>query len=214
MIAHKPFWDKQAASYAKRAIGDEAAYEATLARVRAHLGPEDRVLELGCGTGSTALRLAPDVAHITATDIAPEMIRIGQEKARAEGVGNVTLREGAPGDAALREGGRYDAVIAFNLLHLLEDLPHALTQIAELVKPGGLFISKTFCTPGRGQANLQYRAIRLALPVLQFLGKVPFVSFRSVEDLEAEVCRAGFTVLERGDYPARPPRRLLVARKL
>ena len=64
-----PFWDKIAPRYAKKPVADPAAYEEKLARVRALLRAEDRVLEIGCGTGSTALRLASRVAEITATDI-------------------------------------------------------------------------------------------------------------------------------------------------
>ena len=44
--------------YAKARISDPAGYEAGLERVRSHLGPEMRVLEMGCGTGMTARKLA------------------------------------------------------------------------------------------------------------------------------------------------------------
>ncbi|MBB5050595.1 cyclopropane fatty-acyl-phospholipid synthase-like methyltransferase [Afipia massiliensis] len=52
------FWDRSSRKYAVSAIADQAGYERTLDRTRALLGPNDRVLELGCGTGTTALRLA------------------------------------------------------------------------------------------------------------------------------------------------------------
>ena len=52
------FWDKIAQKYATKRVADPAAYEAKLTRVRALLRAEDRVLEIGCGTGSTALTLA------------------------------------------------------------------------------------------------------------------------------------------------------------
>jgi ubiquinone/menaquinone biosynthesis C-methylase UbiE len=50
----------------------------------------------GCGTGTTALKLAPSLGRIMATDISGEMIAIAREKARAEGCGNATfeLRDG------------------------------------------------------------------------------------------------------------------------
>ena len=53
------FWDGIAERYAARPVTDEAAYADTLARVRSYLGPDDRVREIGCGTGSTTPRLAP-----------------------------------------------------------------------------------------------------------------------------------------------------------
>ena len=51
----------------------------------------DHILEVGCGTGSTALLLAADVAHVTASDISGNMIRIAMEKASTEGVANVSF---------------------------------------------------------------------------------------------------------------------------
>ncbi len=213
MIGSESFWDRQAERYAKSPVSDEAAYAFTLERVRDHLRPTDRVLELGCGTGTTALKLADAVAEITASDISGEMVRIGADKAAAEGVENVRFVKGAPGDAALAEGGPYDVVMAFNLLHLVDDLPRALSEIATLVKPGGLFISKTFCRPGPGEGTLEYRFMRVLVPAMQMVGKAPHVAFMPIATLEAEIEAAGFNILETGNYPARPPRRFVVARR-
>ena len=50
------FWDRMARKYAADPIADPAGYEHTLHRVQGLLNAGDRVLELGCGTGSTARR--------------------------------------------------------------------------------------------------------------------------------------------------------------
>ncbi len=68
------FWDRTSSRYARSAISDPAGYERTLDRTRGLLKPQDRVLELGCGTGSTALRLASSVQSYLATDISTGMI--------------------------------------------------------------------------------------------------------------------------------------------
>jgi ubiquinone/menaquinone biosynthesis C-methylase UbiE len=73
------FWDRTSRKYAKSKIADRAGYERTLERTRALLGPNVRVLELGCGTGTTALRLARDAQSYLATDISAEMIAIAEE---------------------------------------------------------------------------------------------------------------------------------------
>ncbi|MEO0752349.1 MAG: class I SAM-dependent methyltransferase [Pseudomonadota bacterium] len=213
MIAPDKFWDNVAAKYAKTPVKDETAYQQTLDRVRAHLRPEDRVLELGCGTGTTALALAGAAREITATDFSDAMIEVGRKKAADAGVQNVRFLTAEPGSDTLRDDGPFDVVMAFNLLHLIEDLPTAMAQIAGLVRPGGLFVSKTFCRPGPGEGNLEYFATRIALPVMQTFGKAPYVGFMYVAHLEDQVTRAGFEITERGNYPARPPRRFLVARK-
>ncbi|MEM9726113.1 MAG: class I SAM-dependent methyltransferase [Pseudomonadota bacterium] len=216
------FWDKAAEAYAKSPIGDVDAYEYTLGRTRSYLTPTDTVLELGCGTGSTALRLANGVRRIVASDISSVMVGIGRAKALEAGLRNVdfvtaNLFDGAldaaitgANPAAGSTAAGYDAVLALNLLHLIEDGEGALRRVHGLLKPGGVFISKTVCEPRNG-APLKFRLIRLALPLLQFFGKAPFVRFMDPDDFEALVVSTGFEILEAGDHPA--PSRYIVARK-
>jgi ubiquinone/menaquinone biosynthesis C-methylase UbiE len=200
------FWDRAAAKYARTPIKDEAAYARTLERTCAHLTSADRVLEVGCGTGTTALTLAGHVAHVTATDISPAMIAIARDRAQDRKVANVTFAPAALSDAP-PEAGPFDAVLAFNLLHLADDLPYALQALARRLEPGGLLISKTPCLGRHGWH------LRVLVAALQAVGRAPYVAFLTVGRLEAAIAQAGFEILERGDYPAKPPSRFLVARK-
>lgn len=206
MVTSATFWDRVAERYAARPIDDVPAYEASLERVRAYLAPGDRVLEVGCGTGTTALRLAPGVAELTALDISGEMVRIARGKAEAEGARNVSFAR-AGLEQARPEAAPFDAVLAFNLLHLLDDLPAALGRVRDLLRPGGLFISKT---PALAERSV---ALRLVVPLMTALGRAPRVRFLRPEQLEAAVTGAGFEIVERGDYPQRPRSRFLVARR-
>ncbi|MGR3379049.1 class I SAM-dependent methyltransferase [Salipiger abyssi] len=195
------FWDRVAERYAARPVGDEAAYEAALARVRHWLGPEMRVLELGCGTGMTAEKLAGSVLSLEGTDFSPEMIRIAEARRTA---GNLRF-SCAPAETALA-GGPYDAVLAFNLLHLLDDLPGCLSRVHGALADGGLLISKTPCL---GAKWYLWPVIRL----LQGLGKLPRFRFLRPGALEAAILASGFEIVETGDYPRKLPGRLIVARK-
>ena len=67
------FWDKIADHYSKQPIADEAAYQKKLQVTQAYFQPEMEVLEIGCGTGSTALIHAPYVKHIRAIDFSANM---------------------------------------------------------------------------------------------------------------------------------------------
>lgn len=203
------FWDKTAAKYAKSPIQDPEAYTYTLERTRSYLSPTDKVLELGCGTGSTALLLAADVDQIVASDISGEMIKIANGKAREQGVENVSFVTADLFDSAI-DDGPYDAVLALNLLHLVKDTPAAIRRINGLLKPGGIFISKTVCKPGEG-ASLKFRLIKAVLPILQVLGQAPYVNFMDVEELENIMTAQGFNIIEAGNHP--PPSRYIVARK-
>jgi len=200
------FWDGAAKKYAKSPIKNMPAYTRTMDRCKFHLSPSDTVLEIGCGTGSTALLLAGSVGQITASDISANMIEIARSKAKDQGAQNVTFVKTGVLDAGF-EDGSFDAVLAFSLLHLLEDAPGAIAKAGALLKPGGLFISKTVCMKGQGWIW------QLVLPVMQIIGLAPYVNFLTKDELEGMFTSAGFEIIETEDYPATPPSRFIVARK-
>lgn len=205
------FWSKISRKYATDPIRDMDGYLRTLERTKSHLKPEDYVLEIGCGTGSTALLIAPHVTHITATDLSPGMIEIANEKLVGESIGNVTFKVAEVLDHS-SDDASYDAVLAHNLLHLLPELDSALEYISSLVKPGGLFISKTVCAPEHG--GFKYTLIsKVAIPVMQAIGKAPFVNFITAETLERKMNDAGFDVIEKSDKIGMFTSRYIVARK-
>ena len=86
------FWDRIAEKYARDPIENMDGYLYTVERTRSYLNPSDKALELGCGTGTTALDLAGSVSHLLATDISSNMIKIAQDKAATEGTTNVSFR--------------------------------------------------------------------------------------------------------------------------
>lgn len=206
------FWDGIAERYAKSPIKDVEAYEYTLERTRSYLGADDNVLELGAGTGSTALLLAPSVRRYVASDLSPKMTEIGRSKATDQGVTNVEFIAADVSDPQLA-GASYDTVLALNLLHLLPNLTEDLKHIHQMIKPGGLFISKSVCLNAKG-LPLRLRIMKLAIPLMQLFGKAPFVRSLTIEELEHEVTAAGFEIIETGNYPAVPPSRYLVARRV
>lgn len=203
------FWDRIARKYAADPIADMAGYERTLERTRHYLQSDHIVFELGCGTGTTALKLAPAVGRIVATDVSSAMIAIAREKAKGEGHLNVAFEVATP-DAAPWPDATFDVVLGFNVLHLVAARKAALAGVHRLLKPGGLFISKTPCLKEMNPL------IRVAVPVMQLFGKAPYVAFLSAEDLEREIAAAGFEIVERARHASRgrDARPFLVARKL
>ena len=120
MTKDAAFWDRFAPRYARMALRNPEAHEQTLEEVRAHLLPQDHVLEHGCGTGSTALRLAGDVAAYTAADFSQGMIDIAEDKRRAAGAATLTFLTAGIDDPRRLAGrlwspgagdARYDRVI-------------------------------------------------------------------------------------------------------
>lgn len=207
MADAKEFWDKRARKYAAAKIGDEAAYAHTLERTRAHLGRDMQVLELGCGTGTTAVHLAPSAGSYVGTDVSSEMIGIARRK--AEGMDNLSFNVAGAVDA-LADGARPDAVLAFNLLHLLPDAAETVHAVHARLAPGGLFISKTACI-AEPSIGLRRFAFAVLVPVMQTVGMAPFVHRLTFAQIEAMVTQAGFDIIEAGSFPAMS--RYLVARK-
>jgi SAM-dependent methyltransferase len=138
------FWNRTSRKYAAGAIADQAGYERTLDRTRVLLGSGDKVLELGCGTGTTALRLAGAVQDYLATDISAGMIAIANEKRAAGPIPTLAFRT-ATAEALTPDTVQFNAVLGFNYLHLVRDLPGTLRRIHVLLAAEGLFISKTPC---------------------------------------------------------------------
>jgi SAM-dependent methyltransferase len=102
----------------------------------------------------------------------------------------------------------FDVVLAFNLLHLLDGTPAAIRRIRELLKPGGLFISKTVCLGEKG------RLLRCLVFIMRKLGLAPYVKSLKIQELEDFITDQDFQIIETGVFPASPPSRFIVAKKL
>ncbi len=204
MTADVRFWDTIAAGYAARPVEDPAAFDRKIAVMQAAIAPTDTVLDVGCGTGSLALRLAPGARHVHGLDVSPEMMRIAREK--AANVQNVTFHTGTLDDATFPEGS-LDAVSACSILHLVDDRDDMLARIYRLLKPGGFFVTSTVCL---GESWIPYAPI---LTVARWLGKAPAVTIFSKQALAESITRAGFVGLEAPDVGAKPEIAFFVARR-
>ena len=183
------FWNKVARRYARDPIADMGGYEKTLLRVQSLLATDAEVLEIGCGTGTTALRLAPGINRLLATDVSSEMIAIAREKLAMDPQPQLEFRVADAGTPPAAPAS-FDAVLAFNVLHLVEDLPGALRSALDALKPGGLFISKTPCL-----LEMNPLIPRLALPLMRALGMAPPVACFSADQLQEALARQGMHVV-------------------
>lgn len=188
-MASDRFWNSIAEKYATRPVADVPAYQRKLEATKERLRSTDVVLDLGCGTGSLALELAPHVADVHSLDISSAMLEIAKRKVAASGLENITFHEGTLVDSAF-ESGSFDVVCAYNILHLVDDRGATLDKIFELLKPGGLLVSTTPCL---GESWMPFG---LLIPTMRVLGKAPVVEVIKRHDLQASLVAAGFTHID------------------
>lgn len=194
MAQQTKFWDKSAERYSKRPVPDEAAYQKKLAVTREYLRPHMEVLEIGCGTGSTAITHAPYLKHILATDISANMIEIAQAKADAKDIENVTFEQLAIDDLSLPDQSM-DAVLGLSILHLVENKEEVIDKVHRILRPGGVFVTSTVCL---GDTMKFFKVIG---PIGRFLGLMPLVRVFTAQELADTLTNAGLFQI---DYQWRP----------
>jgi ubiquinone/menaquinone biosynthesis C-methylase UbiE len=183
------FWDRIAEKYARQPIADEEAYQRKLEITRRYLQPDTKVLEFGCGTGSTALLHAPHVKHIDALDISKGMLDIARRKAAAAGVSNVTFTQADINDFDAPPTS-FDVILGLSILHLLADRDAAIAKAHALLKPGGAFVTSTACLGD----TMGY--FKLIAPLGRVVGLLPLVRVFKQKDLIASLTAAGFVIEE------------------
>ena len=136
------FWDRVAWVYDVFANGiNRRANQAMCAAVAAHIGPEDEVLECACGTGLLTGVIAARCRALMATDFSEKML--AQAERKYANCRNVRF---AQADITKLDypDGRFDAVVAANVIHLLDEPLQALRELDRVCRPGGRLIIPTY----------------------------------------------------------------------
>lgn len=181
------FWDKIAQRYSQSPVEDEESYQRKLKITREYLRPDMELLDIGCGTGSTAIVHAPNVKHIDAIDISANMLEIAEAKARDAGIENITFRHAAVDNLQLPPHS-YDVVLTLSLLHLVKDKSKVIASIFDMLKPGGIFVSSTVCI-GDSMKFMKYFA-----PIGKLFGILPILRVFGENELAQSITDAGFSI--------------------
>jgi cyclopropane fatty-acyl-phospholipid synthase-like methyltransferase len=118
----------------------------------AGVGPGARVLDLGTGTGDTAIFAAARVGasgHVEATDFSTAMVDAARKATAAAGVKNVTVRQMSVESVDARG---FDAAFA-RLVLMFVDAPRAIASVRAALAPGGRFATITWGPLGENAFN-------------------------------------------------------------
>jgi O-methyltransferase StaMB len=112
---------------------------------RVGVGAGDRVLDVGCGMGGPAIRLARTTgARVTGISNVASQIRQATALAEAEGMAELVTFELADALALPLPDASFDAAIAVeSLIHMPRD--PVLGEIARILRPGGRLVAADFC---------------------------------------------------------------------
>lgn len=127
-------------------------------RIRAHeehvvfgalesvLLPNQRVMELGSGTGHYTVRLAREVGQVVGLDASPAMVQFLEQRVRREGITNVVAEEGVVPRPYTGPDG-FDGLVAVGVLNYVPHLDEALRWVRQRLRPGGFTV---FTVPSAG----------------------------------------------------------------
>ena len=125
------------AGYDRKAGYDPTDDVAALARHG--LGSDSTVLDLGAGTGTFTMAIAPRCRRVVAVDVSPAMVAALRRRVAGAGLDNVTVVQ-AGFLSYEHEGPPADVAFSRNALHQLPDFwkAIALDRVARAVRPGAV----------------------------------------------------------------------------
>ncbi len=165
----------------------------TLVNSKKFLKRSDDVLDYGCATGTKSLEIASHVHKIQGIDISAKMIEIAKRRAIERNIENVDFAQTTIFDARY-ERESFDVVLAFNILHLLEDHQRVLRRKNELLKPNGLFISVTTCLREKMTFNTK---LQFSLPLLLVqIGLISALKRFRYPELKHLITNGNFQIIE------------------
>lgn len=195
-----------------------------------------RVVDVGCGTGSLAVRLAGLGFSVTGVDPAEASLDVARAKPNAELVnwvhGDATSLVGldAAADLAVMTGNVAQVFVSH------EDWYATLRAVRTCLRPGGWFVFETrrpevrdweswdrapspVALPDGRTAVVSCTVTEVALPLLTFEGSTAIgeeilrststLRFRERDELERDLRRHGFDILDVRDAPDRPGKEMV-----
>src|SRR5271166_6033897 len=136
MNANKALWEK--GDFTRIAASMRESGEALVRSVGISQGM--RVLDLGCGDGTTALPAAKLGAEVLGVDIAVNLVEAGNRRAREQGLDNARFEEGDASDLSGVKDDSFDLVVSiFGAMFAPRPFDVA-REMVRVARPGGRIV--------------------------------------------------------------------------
>ncbi|MEA2636788.1 MAG: hypothetical protein QOH92_3555 [Chloroflexota bacterium] len=130
-------WEKAAEAYA---TGEhKAGRELELVVEYAAPTGKERLLDIGTGAGHTALALAPRISDVVLTDPVDAMLATARRLFQAAGLWNAQFVRASAEQLPFPRAS-FDIVTTRLAAHHFDDVALAMSQVARVLRPGGIFI--------------------------------------------------------------------------
>src|SRR5215472_7524290 len=154
-----------------------------------------KVLDVGCGTGASAIPAAITVGptgHVVGVDLADQLLHRAREKARQRNLSNVEFRQADMEELGYRDGN-FEAVVSVFSVFFVPDMTKQVAELWRMVRPGGQLAITTWgpraFEPG---ATAFWAAVKdHAPPALHFGGFNPWDRVTTVEAVRDLLAGAG-----------------------
>ena len=207
MNKKEKFWNRIAKNYDSQINEDDRAAIKIVENTKKYLRKSDVVLDYACATGKFTYEFAFLVKEIHGIDISPDMIAVAKRNAGEHNIEHVHFTQATIFDKRY-EMESFNVILAFNILHLLEEPQQAVQRINQLLNPGGFFISATTCM-AKDRSFL-----RIILWSLSKIGILPYLYFFHPFEIEHILTHGGFEIVETETISPSPPNYFIVARKI
>jgi len=204
MYKDEKFWDRIASKF-DRLEKNDISYKIFIDKSKEHVKADYAVLDYGCGTGLICNEIAENVKVIHAIDISTKMIEISKNKAKELNIQNIDFARTTIFDEKLKVGS-FDAIIAFNIFHLLEEPQKYFQRLNQILKPGGLIISSTPCM---SEAPFLNRILK----IFSFIGMTPKLNSFTSSEMEQLFLSESFKTIELNRIKPKSPIYLCILEK-
>ncbi|MBU6372862.1 MAG: methyltransferase domain-containing protein [Alphaproteobacteria bacterium] len=136
MNPNKALWEK--GDFTRIAAAMREGGEALVASLA--LAPGTRVLDLGCGDGTTAIPAAQRGADVLGVDIASNLVEAGARRAQALGLSNCRFQLGDAFDLSDLPGDAFDVVVSIFGAMFAPRPDDVAAAMLRVVKPGGRIV--------------------------------------------------------------------------